>query len=845
MITGNQNPIVGKDEYYTFTDFTQMFETPDVQYVWAIWKKMKTGKWVNITQKPPKYTKRASFKFGEKVIGEEFRLEIYKAKKKMLSKEWEAKKMSEIFVIPTSSKSPKITKVVLFNRGAKDVNKASYRDTLIAKAHCVAMFNQEVEFNLWEDDAAGGGHNAEINKNNKAPRTYKARVNEDGIAEAKISLSADERILKQIANRYMMRGDTDEGANHEYYVTATYSGKIQKASQVNVSVANPDNKSKPKADTPKFPAGNTGNGAVRQADPEGNIHDAYFVNKQGQQLSKVSVGEHVKIRILSRNMIGKRIQYVVWEYDATSNDEVYRSGVIKIVADSCDTGGFVISESIFNKGIDFGSIDADAKKQNYFIEIISFDTSNTSKKFGVTEEGLMTVEKAKSPAMVKNSKPQNTPSTCLCKEQYKDLIWGEKVSCEFRKKAVEISRRAGVDPNNFMAAMAHETGGTFDPTCGTFKSHKDESKEGYVGLLQIGKDAAKDICITRTELLEMSHMEQLDYMEKYLNLKWIKGKLNTLTDFYLAVLFPVDCGKGNQPNHIVFDNSLPITYKNGKVIKNLNYWRNKGYKANPAFHKEKNEKGKTYVWEIAENIKKWYDNGLKHKVKDFSCQNVSTIKPTLPKNSKWHEPVDNPICTLHMQNVKGGIGTVGEHWGLFGRTRNGHVHQGLDLFATPGKDVYACAEAIVYKRTWHSGYGNTLTLKITDKQAFYDHRREYSLLYPSQGEIIQGQGFDKSQDIFLFYAHLEEILVDEGNKVDAGKVIAKTGVSGVKGGTRAPHLHFEIFTTKYAVGLGLSFRCNPGYYVHFKSPKEQSNQEKELQAEAFKTKINDFYGKEK
>jgi len=37
------------------------------------------------------------------------------------------------------------------------------------------MFDQEVEFQLWEDDASGGGHNAVINKNNHHTRTYKAR----------------------------------------------------------------------------------------------------------------------------------------------------------------------------------------------------------------------------------------------------------------------------------------------------------------------------------------------------------------------------------------------------------------------------------------------------------------------------------------------------------------------------------------------------------------------------------------------------------------------------------------------------------------------------------------------
>lgn len=423
MITGNQNPVAGKDEFYTFTDYTQMFETPDIQYNWAIWKK-KTGKWVNITERPPKPGKSVSFNFGQGAIGEEFRLEVYKAKKKLLSDEWEAKKMGEIFVVPTNSKTPKISKVVLFNRGARDPNKASYQDTLIAQAHCVAMFNQEVEFNLWEDDAEGGGHNAEINKNNKAPKIYKARVNEKGIAEAKISLLSDANVLKQIANRYMMRGDPNEGANHEFYVTASYSGKIKGDSKVNVSVANPDHrpKTKPKDDTPKFPIGSTGaGGGVRQPDPEGNIRDAYFVNNNGQQLSKVSIGEHVKIRILSKNMIGKRIQYVVWEYDATSNDEVYRSGVIKIIADACDTGGFTISPNIFDKGIDFGSVGSDATKQNYFIEIISFDTSNTSKKFGVTADGLMTVEKAKSAAVVQNTPEAERPRDGKCPNCEKDI----------------------------------------------------------------------------------------------------------------------------------------------------------------------------------------------------------------------------------------------------------------------------------------------------------------------------------------------------------------------------------------------------------------------------------------
>ncbi|MGV7557920.1 hypothetical protein PJM25_28995, partial [Mycobacterium kansasii] len=85
---------------------------------------------------------------------------------------------------------------------------------------------------------------------------------------------SDEKILRQIANQFMMKGDKNEGANHEYYVTASYSGQIQGASQVNVDVANPDYKgqsqnqpkSQPQGHTPKFTPGQK---APKQPDPKG------------------------------------------------------------------------------------------------------------------------------------------------------------------------------------------------------------------------------------------------------------------------------------------------------------------------------------------------------------------------------------------------------------------------------------------------------------------------------------------------------------------------------------------------------------------------------------------------
>ncbi|MEN5308686.1 hypothetical protein ABE425_14310 [Chryseobacterium cucumeris] len=416
-IIGNQNPLVGTTYTYEIKPSGLSFGLKG-DYEWYLFKKQKNGSWKDITGKP-KTGEKVTYNFGEIALGIEFQMKVYETKKGILPGLPSTRELAgSCVLIPTSNKVPKIDKVVLFNRGAKDVNKASYRDTLIAQAHCIAMFNKEIEFHLWEDDAPGKGHDASINKNNRHTRSYKARVNEKGTAEVSIPLMSDEKILRQMANQFLMKGDRNEGANHEYYVTATYSGQIQGASQVNVDVANPDykgqpqNQPKPKPQpekhTPKFPAGQ--GGGPKQPDPKGNIIEAVFIDDKGNELSKVAVGDKVRVRIHSKNMVGKHIQYVVWEYDTTSNDEVYRSGNIKIPADVCDTSGFVISKDIFEKGIDSPIGDPDSDTQNYFIEIISKDLSAESQKFGVNSEGLMQVEKVKSAAGVQKTqdpKPEN------------------------------------------------------------------------------------------------------------------------------------------------------------------------------------------------------------------------------------------------------------------------------------------------------------------------------------------------------------------------------------------------------------------------------------------------------
>ncbi|WP_294249276.1 L,D-transpeptidase [uncultured Chryseobacterium sp.] len=459
-----------------------------------------------------------------------------------------------------------------------------------------------------------------------------------------------------IANARMAPGDISEGAAHEYYVTAdVVSRGIQKASP-NMNVANPmrhpdpplqnklperkaarppkakpvPEKPKPHPDSPKFPV--TTGGESRRDDRE-QLLQAEFVDAAGKRLHSSRVGSTAVMKITARNMNHKKVRVKVWEQDNLlwTHDLIYDSSWI-LTGDE-NYIRLQLTKKMFDKARDGGT---DSSRQDYFIEVIHHETSVTSEVLPVSLDAVpMKAEKGRSVSVVDEPEQTKTGTTCICKEQYRDLVWGGKVSCEFRRKVVEISKRQGFDADNFMTAMAHETGGTFDPTCGTFKKHKNEEKEGYVGLIQIGKDAAKNIGTTRSHLIKMNQIDQLDYVEKYLAKK--KGKLNTLSDFYLAILFPIDCGKGNEPNHIVFDNSLPISYKNGKLIKDLNYWRNVAYSANPIFHKEgKEESGKTYVWEITKNIQIWYEKEKNNKVQNFICDKKILVTKPLSIKGTWN-----------------------------------------------------------------------------------------------------------------------------------------------------------------------------------------------------------------
>lgn len=85
-------------------------------------------------------------------------------------------------------------------------------------------------------------------------------------------------------------------------------------------------------------------------------------------------------------------------------------------------------------------------------------------------------------------------------------------------------------------------------------------------------------------------------------------------------------------------------------------------------------------------------------------------------------------------------------------------------------------------------YGvDLLTPLGSEVRAMYRGRVRYARALQGYGEAVQ---IDHGDGLESLYAHLSEIRVEEGQRVDGGHVI---GLSGQSGHSRGAHLHFEVW----------------------------------------------------
>ncbi len=215
----------------------------------------------------------------------------------------------------------------------------------------------------------------------------------------------------------------------------------------------------------------------------------------------------------------------------------------------------------------------------------------------------------------------------------------------------------------------------------------------------------------------------------------------------------------------------------------------------------------------------------------YQRNKVKVKIPVTTKEEKVleHTPVKNPQITYYTFYGEGY-----PNRSKFGMTRKGgaRVHQGIDMFALPGTDIYAILDGTITEvGVDEGGYGLYIYLEVNPDE-LKEVKRENYIPIENTGEMLYGENYDFNENRIRYarYCHLSEINVKTGDKVKAGQILGKTGVTGNADGTKAPHLHFEIaFELK---GKGLENRINPEIYLKVRSYDELTSEEKEAQRTA-------------
>lgn len=132
------------------------------------------------------------------------------------------------------------------------------------------------------------------------------------------------------------------------------------------------------------------------------------------------------------------------------------------------------------------------------------------------------------------------------------LAWGARVSPMFRERAFWLADDLGMDPDDLMTCMAWESGRSFRPDV------QNMAGSGATGLIQFMPATARGLGTTTAQLAAMTAEDQLNYVWKYF--EPYDGRLKTLGDLYMAILWPAGVGKPD--SYVLWDKGArPTTYR--------------------------------------------------------------------------------------------------------------------------------------------------------------------------------------------------------------------------------------------------------------------------------------------
>ncbi|WP_445456834.1 peptidoglycan DD-metalloendopeptidase family protein [Flavobacterium sp. HNIBRBA15423] len=225
------------------------------------------------------------FRFQEPAVGKSYLIVAYV---------YEPELSTGLQVTVTSATEKKITTI----RATGKSDTLSYGDTLDVVVQTSGMQNDYLELSLYEDDAAGSGHNSINNKN--LLKTQTVRVGSQGVATTQFLLEPN---FQRIANAYLARGNNSEGSTHEFYVAAYYLGSLKDASN-NINVANPQNSQLRREETTQVING-------KQPQATGKVNNVQLTRNGAKKLL---------VTVNSTGLVGKTIRLKVKEEDYLSND---------------------------------------------------------------------------------------------------------------------------------------------------------------------------------------------------------------------------------------------------------------------------------------------------------------------------------------------------------------------------------------------------------------------------------------------------------------------------------------------------------------------------------------------
>lgn len=134
----------------------------------------------------------------------------------------------------------------------------------------------------------------------------------------------------------------------------------------------------------------------------------------------------------------------------------------------------------------------------------------------------------------------------------REIPWGKKVSQTFRDRVAWCADALDTPIEYLMAVMAFESAGTFRADIRNFAG------SGATGLIQFMPATARNLGTTVDDLAKMTPEDQLNYVYKYF--EPYKGRLKTLSDVYMAVLWPRAIGEPE--DYVLWDEKVrPITYR--------------------------------------------------------------------------------------------------------------------------------------------------------------------------------------------------------------------------------------------------------------------------------------------